>query len=298
MIVIVHDMPRQAANTLFTLSTAYQLDVTSQDYEVVVVENRTDNMLGEAAVTSLGSNFRYLEFENSTQSPAASLAYGIANTQTPNLAIMIDGARCITPRVIKYGLAAFRVDPHAMVTVPGYHLGSDEQHLATEYGEEQDIALLDSVDWRRDGYLLFMISVLFKGRHQPGYLRAMLESNCLFCSRLDYDEIGGVDLRFDLPGGGMVNLDLYRRIGDLPQTRLFVMPGEGTFHQFHGGVTTKVDKDREALMTAFKDQYLELRGEPYRSVEQRPTLIGAVTGWALPTLRESAAAEIAESSVS
>lgn len=292
IVVVVYDMPRQAENSLFSLSAGYQLGVQESDYEVIVVESLSSNNLGKARATQFGSNFRYLSCRPSSPSPVEAVAAGVAASRGAVIGVVIDGARMLTPRIVHYALLAFQVTPHAMVTVPSYHLGRDEQHKAHGYTEEDEMAELARIDWRSDGYRLFLIGVLFRGRHQPGYLRAVLESNCLFCSREDYDQIGGIDLRFDLPGGGMVNLDLYRRIGDLPQTRLFVLPGEGTFHQLHGGVTTRPDAEREALMERFKAQYAQLRGGPYRSVQKRPTILGAMTGWAAPTLTDSASAEM------
>ena len=53
-----------------------------------------------------------------------------------------------------------------------------------------------------------------------------------------WDELGGLDERFELPGGGLVNHDLYRRACDLPGAELVVLLGEGTFHQYHGGAAT------------------------------------------------------------
>lgn len=292
IVVVVHAMPLQAENTIFSFSPGYQLGVTENDYEIVVVENRSADMLGEDRATGPGSNIRYFEYDNTSESPVASVAFGVAQSDSRFIGLVIDGARMVTPRVVQYALAGFRVTENAMVTVPGYHLGVDEQHRDPAHDQDVERAMLESIDWHSDGYQLFSRAVLFRGRHQPGYLRAMLESNALFCSRANYTRVGGIDLRFDLPGGGMANLDLYRRIGDLSDTRLFVLPGEGTFHQFHGGTTTRSDPDREKVMDDFKAQYLELRGEPYRSVQKRPTILGAVTGWALPTLRDSADAEL------
>ena len=72
-------------------------------------------------------------------------------------------------------------------------------------------------------------------------------------------ELGGLDERFVLPGGGRVNHDLYRRACALDGAQLVVLLGEGTFHQTHGGAATsgryaKADADAE---------YEALRGEPF-----------------------------------
>jgi hypothetical protein len=80
--------------------------------------------------------------------------------------------------------------------------------------------------------------------------------------------MNGVDEAFDYPGGGFVNLDLILRAFELPQARLVVLLGEGTFHQLHGGIATNASHntitDKVAL---WRQQYEQLRGKewvPYR----------------------------------
>ncbi len=292
IVVIVYRMPRQARNTLVSLSAAHQIGVDSDDYEIIVVENESDRVLGEQAALSVGDNVRYFRRDNEGSSPVPALLFGIEQARAEHLALVIDGARMVTPRVVHYALKSQAITQHAVLSVPGYHLGELEQHHNPRHDEQREAHLLDRIDWRTDGYRLFEVSVFFRGRHQQGYLLPMMESNCVFFSRRDYERIGGIDRRFDMPGGGMVNLDLYKRLLDLPETQLFVTPGEGTFHQYHGGVTTRSDTSREELLAAFREQYRLLRGENYAMPEKQARIIGAVPGWAIPTLTFSAASII------
>ena len=87
----------------------------------------------------------------------------------------------------------------------------------------------------------------------------------------------------------MVNLDLYKRLVERDDAQLFVTPGEGTFHQYHGGVTTTANEGRDALLHEFREQYAALRGSNYTMPQRIPRLIGAVPGWAMPALEFSAA---------
>lgn len=289
VVVIIYKMSRQANNTLRSFAPDYQKGVSAEDYEVIVVENSSDDPLGEERALAHGPNYRYYARPNIGASPVPAMIFGAETIRSPILGLVIDGARMVTPRVVRYALDAFAISDHAMVNVPGYHLGSQEQHNNPAHDEAAEQALLDAVRWQEDGYRLFTISSYFRGRHQHGYLMPVMESNCLFCAKSDYDAIGGTDPRFDMPGGGMVNLDLYRQLAMLPHTELFALPGEGTFHQYHGGVTTTADEGREELLHAFREQYRELRGTNYRMVEREPRLLGAVTGWAMPMLQFSAA---------
>ena len=58
-VVIVYDMPRQAENTVRSLFTDYQVDANAADYEVVIVENESDNPMDSGFVRSLPGNFSY-----------------------------------------------------------------------------------------------------------------------------------------------------------------------------------------------------------------------------------------------
>lgn len=289
IVIVAYRMPHQALNTVRSIAPDHQLGATADDYEIILVENRSDRMTGEAAATAVAPNVRYFARENEGASPVPALLFGISQAKAPNLGLVIDGARMVTPRVIYYALAAFRITPHAVVCVPGYHLGGSEQHRNPDHDEGAERRLLERADWQTDGYRLFEISTFFRGRHQYGYLLPLMESNCLFFSREDYNRIGGADRRFDMPGGGMVNLDLYKRLVELPSSELFVMPGEGTFHQYHGGVTTTADDGREELLASFREQYRQIRGSKYTMPERPPRLIGAVPGWAIPALEFSSA---------
>lgn len=284
VVIVVHRMSRQALNTLRSFAVPHQLHMTGDEYELIVVENESDDLLGEQAATSVGPNVRYFLRPNEGHSPVPALMAGVGEARGEYLGLVVDGARMVTPRVLHYAMTAFRITPDAVVSVPGYHLGTAEQHSNPDHDERVEEQLLDYIDWQTDGYRLFEVATFFRGRHQHGFLLPLMESNCVFVSAAAYDAIGGVDVRFDMPGGGMVNLDLYKRLVERPGAQLFVTPGEGTFHQYHGGVTTKPDEERESLLAAFREQYAQIRGTHYQFAEDRPRLLGAVSGWAAPML--------------
>lgn len=286
IVVVVHRMSRQAENTLTSLSPPYQRHVSAADYEIVVVENASDDVLGEARARAAGPNVRYFLREEPGASPAPALNFGARQARAARLGLIIDGARLVSPRVVEYAILAGRMDPHALVAVPGYHLGPSEQQHNPDYGESVERALLDSADWKKDGYRLFEIaSVSSANRH--GVFHPFMESNCLFCSRSSYEGIGGADERFDLPGGGSVNLYLYRRLALLPESRLVVLPGEGSFHQFHGGVTTTPAADLDDVLLSHRTQLAAILGAPFEAPKREPILLGAVTSHAQPALLAS-----------
>ena len=286
VVVVAFRMARQAENTLFTLSTRYQRGIADDDYEVIFVENASDDLLGEERALATGPNVRYFLRNEAGTSPAPALNFGVSQARAATVGLMIDGARLITPRVLAYALAARRMDEHAGVVVPGYHLGSDEQHNAPAHDEAAEQALLEGVSWRENGYRLFEVATP-SGANRYGVFHPFMESNCLFCSVESYRRVGGADERFDLPGGGSVNLYLYRRIALLPESQLVVLPGEGSFHQFHGGITTRADPELGAVLAEHRAQLAAILGQPFEAPKREPILFGAVTSWALPALRHS-----------
>jgi hypothetical protein len=288
IIVIGYRMSRQLANTLYTLSTDYQREVSSDDYEVIVVENSSDDNIDERLLTGLGGNFHFFRREESGQSPVPAVNFAFSRCRGRTIGLVIDGARMVTPRVIRYALLASRMSAGALTVVPGYLLGEQSQELnvSSGYDERAEQALLDSIDWRADGYRLFSVASLSKA-NRNGYLQPMMECNCLFAAAERFARIGYADARFDLRGGGAINLHIYRSLGLLPDTQLVVLPGEGSFHQYHGGVTTSEYDELAAVKASHRDQLQEVWDGEFSSLRREPMLLGAVTHWAQPWLQLS-----------
>jgi hypothetical protein len=204
---------------------------------------------------------------------------------------MIDGARLLTPGIVRTILLGHALSDRAVVTVPGYHLGSELQQNAVEqgYGVESERALMASIDWPADGYRLFDIAC-FSGSCAGGFYQPHSESNCISLPRCMWDELGGYDARFDKRGGGVVNLDLYKRACEYPGALHVFLHGEGTFHQFHGGVTTGGEEAqvREAFIGEIMAQYEAIHGRPYESPVTRPVYLGEIPPQALRHLQASA----------
>ena len=98
----------------------------------------------------------------------------------------------------------------------------------------------------------------------------------------------GFDEAFDETGGGQANLDLYKRLVEHRATELVVLPGEGSFHQFHGGVTTgQQGQKRHDAMVAHFAQYAALRGGAYQPPRKRPIYFGPVPDGAVRFIRNS-----------
>ena len=104
-------------------------------------------------------------------------------------------------------------------------------------------------------------SPLRSGPENINWLNRMFESNCLFMKRSLFVAQGGADERFDFPGGGFINLDIFNRAVDAPDVSAAQLIGEGCFHQLHGGTTTNVSTEkRDESLAKYRKQYEEIRG--------------------------------------
>jgi len=285
VIVIGYRMSTQLARTLQTLSPGYQRGVNPSDYEVIVVENSSDDNLAPTVVAELPDNFHYTLRDEAGHSPVPAINFAFSQCRGACLGLIMDGARMASPGIIRGAMDAMAVTHRAVVVVPGYHLGEQEQHLhdsdAAALAQEQ--ILLESVDWQTEGYELFTIAT-FSGANPNGYLQPIMECNCVFASAESFREVGYADPQFTMPGGGSVNLHIYRSLGMLAGSRIFVLPGEGSFHQYHGGVTTSSYEDRQAELERHRVQLHSPGPGGFNSLRRSPTRLGEVPLQAYPFL--------------
>ena len=285
VIVAFHDMAREAPRTLRTLSPAYQQGVEPGDYEVLAVDCGSARPLPEPLVTDCGPGFRLLRMD-AAPSPAKAINAAVRAARGGAVMLCIDGARMLTPGIVRLTLTSLRAFPDPVIATMAWHLGPKPQNESMLEGYCQGVEdrLLDTIDWNRDGYELFRIASL-GGSSAGGWFRPLSESNCLTVRRASWDRLGGLDERFVAPGGGLVNLDLYRR-ACTTLGPLVMLLGEGTFHQFHGGVATNVPPDRHPW-AVFHDEYVSIRGAAYAAPDAQAVLMGTMPRQALPFLAHS-----------
>lgn len=278
VVVVAYDMARELPNTLYSLSSVYQRDINERDYEVILVDNGSPKPVSAKAVKSYGSQFRYLRIDDAPASPALALNRGVELSRGRNLALMVDGARLVTPGLLGQALRVFDAYDDVTVAVPGWHLGPDVQQRSVANGYCQNIEdrMLEASGWQEDGYRLFDLAVPGESCKR-GFLLPMAESNAIMLPKSSFHALGGIEERFDLPGGGLVNLDFYRRAVLRREAAFVVMPGEGTFHQIHGGISTNVTaEDLGRRWQQWEAQYRQIRGEPYHLPERQPILFGEI----------------------
>lgn len=288
MILCAFNMTREVPRTLHTLSKAYQQDIEG-DYEVILVENGSSERLFAEEVSAFGPEFRYIYFDEGKVSPVSAINYAVSQARGDILCIMNDGARMLSPGIVKNAEAAYRLYPNAVVSTLSWHLGPDVQMRSIQEGYCQAVEddLLETIPWKTDGYSLFTKSV-FAGSSAKGWFIAPAESNCVFITRTAYEAIGGMDERFSSPGGGLIALDFFKNVWVLESAEPVMILGEGTFHQVHGGIATNAPSSlNEERLKRMHDEYETIHGESYSAPKRSPTYIGKLPPQTIPFLKLS-----------
>jgi len=288
VIVVFHNMTREAPRTLFTLSRQYQKNIEGLEFEVIALDNGSKSPLSSQLVESVGPEFKYEYFDTDSVSPVEAVNRGVALSQADHVVVLIDGAHMITPGVFAGAMRAFKVFDDAFVVTLPMHLGPGLQNITITQGytKAAEDASLASVDWKADGYKLFDIAGSVSGGNM-GWFGLLLESSCFAIRKDTYLQLGGFDPKFVAPGGGLVAIDFFRQaVGDraIEYVMLF---GEASFHQLHGGVASNAPMDAHPW-AKFHQEYESIRGEPFAPVARRPFFMGALSSPALRIAKWSA----------
>lgn len=274
VIVNFYNMQREAERTLYSLSTAYQHNIKATDYEVLAIDNGSSQPLQAATVRSFGENFHYHYLQTNSVSPCKALNQAAKLASGELIICCIDGARILSPNILSLSLQAAKLHDHPFIYTMSMHLGSKPQNLSIAEGYNQQVEdqLLNTVNWKNNGYELFKVSstALSSGN---GFFSKFAESNCFCLRKSDYLQLGGFDEAFTSKGGGLVNLDFFNRIHENAQFYPILLLGEASFHQFHGGVATNVVME-EHPWDEMAAEYQEIRSKAFTSSFQRPHYFG------------------------
>ena len=284
VVVVAHDMARELPRTVRSLAPDYQRGVKADDYEVIVIDNGSNEPVERAALEQAGLTLRTARIDRAPASPARAANAGIEMATGSLIGLLIDGARLASPGILALAIRSARLTPRPVIATLGWHLGETRHIDAPDAGYDQSAedALLARSGWEEDGYRLFAISTL-AGSSGRGWFGPLGESNALFMPADVWAELGGLDEAFELPGGGLVNHDLLRRAFELADSELIVLLGEGTFHQIHGGAATSGLYTREQAGA----EYERLRGRQYEPPAGPRLYAGAIPPQALPHLEHS-----------
>ncbi len=289
IVVNFYNMRREAARTLYTLSTKYQLGVNESLYEVLVIENGSTQPFTAEFVSSFGKNFRYHYYDTKSRSPIHSINDAIKEARSEQIMVMIDGAHMLSPGVVKNTLRAMEIFEKPFVTVVGFHIGPKIQNQSVDsgYDQQEEDKVLTSVNWQENGYSLFKAAGWFS-YDCAGWFSPLAESNCFTMSKTVYNVVGGLDSSFIEAGGGFGILDLFRRVMETPELDYVVLLGEGTFHQFHGGIASNQPYELHPW-NRFHEEYRNIRKRDYQIAPRRPFYFGSIgpeaTYWSMLSAR-------------
>ena len=276
VIVILYNMRRESRRTLYSLTRKYQQNTEGIEYEIIVIDNGSSEPINSELLDGLEGIFRYIYFDAHTPSPCEALNYGAQIARGKLVMFCIDGARILSPGILHYTMLASKLHENSFIYTLGMHIGHKPQNYLAEenYSQKDEDTLIDSVEWKRDGYSLFDISsAAFSSGN--GYFSKLTESNCVTMLRSTYQKIGGFDERFKSAGGGLVNLDFFNRIHKIDDIWPIMLLGEATFHQFHGGTATNVPMKDHPWGKMIKE-YESIHGKTFVSFFRPPTFLGNV----------------------
>ncbi|MGJ8668072.1 MAG: methyltransferase [Oceanococcus sp.] len=276
IVAVFYNMSREAPRTLHSLSRQYQQDAEDIDYEIIAVDNGSSHPLEQDDLSLHGDNFRLITVTDAPPSPAHAINLGVAAAQGEYIGVLIDGARIASPGMVRAAFDALTAFSKPFVSTVGFHLGPDMQTRspAAGYNQRVEDELLQDIDWKNNGYRMFERSAL-AGSSRNGWLGSLAESNLFFLARSMFDELGGYDERFDLPGGGFVNLDFYKQACECQDSQLVTLLGEATFHQIHGGIMTNRPEEKLAAeLQRYRQQYREIRDQEFKPSARKPLLFG------------------------
>ena len=284
IIVISYNMNRELPRTLLSLSLPYQKDIGRDDYEVILIDNGSKVPPTAADFAHLNLDVRVLSMDNPTKSPVPAINFGLKQVSGEIIGVYIDGARIASPRLIASARDAISYNQRAFVDSRGRYLGNKFQRVAIVegYNQQAEDDMLAKSGWENDGYKLFDISV-FDESSGPTWFDPVAESNSLFMWRSLWDELGGYAEGFITPGGGLVNLDTWKRACELPDTVPTLLLGEATFHQVHGGIATNGSLEK---VQEFYTEYFNIYGEEFDVPMPAIRLVGTFVS--TPTQKEMA----------
>jgi glycosyltransferase involved in cell wall biosynthesis len=286
VIVVSYNMARELPRTIRSLSGSMQRGISPQDYEVIVIDNGSKQAFDEAACRRWLPELIVHHMKDATVSPVPAINKGLEIANGDLVGVLIDGARMASPGMLASALMASRLHARPAVGTLSFHLGREVQMQSVRKGYDQraEDALLESCGWEGDGYCLFDISV-FAGSSHRGWFHLPAESNALFLKPADWEDIGGYDEAFAAPGGGLANLDTWKRICDDESFFVVMLLGEATFHQVHGGIATN---SVCPPMEQFHAEYQRIRGRAFTAPARQPHFFGSLAPQALRSIERSA----------
>src|SRR3546814_12940572 len=100
VIAVFHEMRREAARTLRTLTVPYQRGIDAADVEIIAVDNGSSAPLRRDDVDAVSADIRLPPAPAGNPSPSAAIPRAVAHARGEYVAVSIHGARTLSPGVL------------------------------------------------------------------------------------------------------------------------------------------------------------------------------------------------------
>jgi glycosyltransferase involved in cell wall biosynthesis len=272
IVVICYNMQREILRTIASVLPPYQQGIKSENLEIIVIDNGSDK------TPDLGiykDKVKFISYNSTNHSPVNAINHGIKIAAAEIIGVFIDGARMATPGMCRNVLNVSNMHERVVISTLAFHLGPDVQMNTVYKGYDAQVEdkILAELDWQNNGYDLFLAGSLALSS-KNGLLGSISESNAIFMHKELWHELDGYEPQFKGLGGGLANLDIYKRAGELDNTILIRLANEATFHQVHSGVATnhRVGENGET----FRKEYETIRKMPFSPCKKIPYIYGKI----------------------
>ena len=271
--IVCWRMSRELPRTLWSLSRAFQQGVDDLDYEIIVVDNGSEDLPHAPQMDPVP---RIEVARVQSASPVGAMNEALERASGRLIGAWIDGARLAAPNLVRSVWLAAQLHPNPVLAVPNRQLGPTRQAISVgeDYSAKVEDSLLQQAGWPSPDADLFAISA-----PEAAHIRApMLESNALFLTAGDWTRLGRYDPAFAEAGGGAANPDMFWRATQLSETQLIRLENTATFHQVHGGTTTFGPERAVAALKNAARNYAKVRGQILRPVREVGWIYDCATG--------------------
>ncbi len=269
VVIIAYNMAREIPRTLRSFSPAMQHGITAGDYEVILVDNGSTRPFDEGLVRQIMPNLRVHYMDEASPSPVKAINQGLAWPGAIWSAFASTARAMASPGLLANALLAARLHDRPVIGTLAFHLGPEgpdgqrAERLQSGAGR-RTAAQCRLADRRLPPFRHFGFRRLVEGR----LFVTPTETNALFLRAGHWRALGGYDEGFATPGGGLANLDMWKRACEDPAGKVFMLLGEATFHQVHGGVATNAAPIRR--MTPFARSISRCAGRASSAPGRKP----------------------------